>query len=93
MLSQGLAVVFVGEVEEETELLRDWDFVGLDEFDEGAVGVFHIGEVSVGVAHAEVGTAVANEGMSHGFGLGFYGRHVAHVEAEMDILFRPCLFT
>ena len=82
--AQGLVVVLVGQVEVEADLLDDGDLVRLDKFDEGSVGVFHVGEMSVGLAHAEVGAAIAHEGMSQGLGLSLHGVHVAYVEAEVD---------
>ena len=78
-------VVFVGEVEIKAEFLCNWNLEGLDKLDEGAVGVFHVGEMAVGIAHAEVGATVAHKGMPHGFGLLLDGVHVAHIEAEMDV--------
>lgn len=82
--AERLAVVFVGEIEVEPELLCNRDLEGFDELDEGAVGVFNIGEMAVGIAHTEVGATVAHERMPHGFGLRLDGIHVTNIEAEVD---------
>ena len=72
------------EVEVDAPFLEDGHLEGLHELDEGAVGVLHVGEMPVSLAHLEVAASVAYETVSQGLGRLADGLHVADVEAQVD---------
>lgn len=62
--AQLFVVVLACQIQVESQLLDNRDLERLHELDERAVGVFHVGEMAIGLAHAEVRATVANERMS-----------------------------
>ena len=60
--AQGLLLGALAEIDAPAELLNDGQLVGLDELDEGAVGVLAVGEAPGGLAHVEALAGVDGEG-------------------------------
>ena len=67
-----------------SKFLSHRDFKSLDELYEGAVRVFDISEVPVGVAHVKVFTAVTHKVVSELQGGFMYLVHVPYIKAEVD---------
>ena len=87
---QGLFGVALAQVEVEAELLHDGYLVCFDEFDEVAVRILDVGEVSARITHGErLGIAlllagtVGGERVSHALAFLFQGADIAHIETYL----------
>ena len=80
------------EVDAKSKFCDDWHIIGLHKFDEVAVGVFDVGEMSRCAAHVEylrfrfvcLGVGVGGEGTAFGFAILFEFLHIADVVANLD---------